>query len=871
MKQLLFLLALSSYVISLASGGYDVTDTKSRNQLPIVGSEENATIYFSQNDRQVVKTAVSLLAHDIEAVTGSRLEVSSGIPDAKYAVIIGTPGNNEFIDKLIRDRRIDISPIKRGWEQYMAKTIDKPAKGIDKALVIIGSDGRGAAYGALDLSEAIGVAPFYWWADIPVDHHENLYLSEMNFVSHGPSVKFRGIFINDEDWGLYTWSSQNYEKELGDIGPKTYAKVCELILRLKGNMLAPAMHECTGAFYTHPESKMVADKYGIMITTSHCEPLLFNNASILEWDTKVDGEWNYKTNGETIRKKLDARVSEASKYDNVYTLAMRGLHDGGMRGNYSNEEKVKILEKAILDQRDILRDHIDKPIDEIPQIFIPYKEALDLYELGLNVPEDVTLIWVDDNYGYIKRLSNPEEQKRAGRAGVYYHTSYLGAPHDYLWLNTTPPTLMYEELKKAYDLGADRYWLLNVGDIKPMELGVATFFAMAYNIDEFSFDNINNFQTDFLCRIYGEKYRKSFQWLLDNYYRLAWSRKPEFMGWEREWDSDKNLESLADTEFSFSNHNDARLRLADYNAISDKASQILAELPEDLRPSFYEMVAYPMMASCQMNRKFLMSQLNHQMYSRRRFNEANWAAEQSREAYDSINSLTYKFNNLLDGKWNHMMALGPGWCAKHQFLPELRTLPGFGFTEIDILPQMEQTDTAGFKVIDLANYKVNKVKGKNKARIINGLGYDWQVLQLGDAAVSDYESSVNKMLRVNYDLGKVDADSVEITVYTLPSFPIYKGKGTRLGMSVDDGDMQIGENMAKEYSEEWKDQVLRNSAINTCKLPVDKSKATHTLTLSCLDPGVMVQRIVVDWGGLKKTYVGPEDPSFRTRDAIMKN
>ena len=213
-------------------------------------------------------------------------------------------------------------------------------------------------------------------------------------------------------------------------------------------MLAPAMHTCTGPFYSYPDSKKVADEYGIMITTSHCEPLLFNNASLKEWDSSRDGDWNYKENRETIYNKLDNRVKEASPYENIYTLAMRGLHDAGMRGNLSDQEKVQVLAQAIRDQREILTRHIDRPIQDIPQIFIPYKEALDLYELGLEVPDDVTLVWVDDNYGYIKRLSNPEEQKRSGRAGVYYHTSYLGAPHDYLWLNTTPPVLMYEELKQ---------------------------------------------------------------------------------------------------------------------------------------------------------------------------------------------------------------------------------------------------------------------------------------------------------------------------------------------------------------------------------------------------------------------------------------
>lgn len=821
---------------------------------------KSASILFDDDESVTVKTSISLFAEDIERVSGVKPELTNEMPQSNV-VIVGTIGSGRWIGQLVKSKKINVSKIANGREQFVVKVVEKPFKGVDKALVIAGSDRRGTAYGLFSISEAIGVSPWYWWGDVPVEHRGNLFV-DADFISPEPSVKFRGLFINDEDWGLKTWSSYNYEKELGDIGPKTYAKVCELILRLKGNMLAPAMHECTGAFYTHPESKVIADKYGILITTSHCEPLLFNNASKLEWNTKVDGEWNYKTNPETIKRKLDNRVKEASPYENVYTLAMRGLHDGGMRGNYSQKEKVQILSNAINDQRDILKKYIDKPIEEIPQIFIPYKEAQDLYEAGLKVPDDVTLVWVDDNYGYIKRLSNPEEQKRSGHAGVYYHLSYLGAPHDYLWLNTTPPALMYEELKKAYDLGADRYWLLNVGDIKPMELGVTTFFNMAYDLKKFSFDNINEYQTDLLCSIYGDKYRKTFQWMLDNYYRLAWSRKPEFMGWEREWDSNKNLERLGDAKYSFDNHNDARYRLADYEAISDKAAQLMNELPAKLRPSFFEMVGYPMMAAYQMNRKFMMSTLNHQLYSRRRFNEANWAAEESKLAYDSINTLTDRYNALLDGKWNHMMAIGPGWCAKHSFMPELRVITGFEPQKYDLSPLESQADTKGFTVIDLSQFTPGKNKAGNKARIVNGLGFDWRLLQLGEATGKSTDPTSKNVLNVTYNFGKVDTDSVTVTVYALPFFPIYKGMSNRFGVSVDGGEVAVMENLVKEYSNEWKDQVLRNSSIFTAKFPADSSLPSHSLTLSCGDPGQMIQRIVIDWGGLKKTYVGPDARLF---------
>ncbi|MEO0216479.1 MAG: glycosyl hydrolase 115 family protein, partial [candidate division WOR-3 bacterium] len=732
-----------------------------------------------------------------------------------------------------------------------------------KALVIAGSDRRGTAYGVFTLSEAIGVSPWYWWADVPVKKSPELYLNEIDYISKSPSIKYRGIFINDEDWGLKPWASYNYEKDLGDIGPKTYAIVYELLLRLKGNMLAPAMHSCTGPFYSYPDNKVVADEYGIIITTSHCEPLLFNNASKIEWDVERDGDWNYVTNKMTILRKLDNRVKEACPYENIYTMGMRGLHDEGMRVNLPQEEKVKILEQVIADQRKILQKYINQPINQIPQIFVPYKETLDLYNLGLNLPDDITIVWTDDNYGYIKRLSNPKEQKRSGGSGVYYHISYLGAPHDYLWICTTPPVLMYTELKKAYNTGAEIYWLLNVGDIKPAELAIQTFFDLAWDIDRFDYVNINHHQSKFLANIFGCKYEKEFQDILDNYYRLAWARKPEFMGWEREWD-DPQYEELTDTKFSFHHYNEAQQRLADYQRISDLANKILQELPEEYRPAFFEMVGYPVMGAFQMNRKFLMAQLNHEKLKENDFAAANWAARQSRAAFDSINHLTYRYNALVNGKWNYMMSLPPGWCAKYQNMPEVTCTEGIEEIPIDLTPQKSKTVLEGCMVIDLKNFKNKVTDPGHTLRVVEGIGYDGYVIQLGEAT----EESLNEITlngpRLEYEFSGVNADSVTVYVYSVPFFPLYPGKSNRFGISVDGFPVFVIKNEPKEFSKQWKDQVLQNGSVAVATFPLKKDKQIHTLTLTCGDPGVMIQRVIIDYGGLKESYLGPSITLFTT-------
>lgn len=780
----------------------------------------NATVSYSQEEPKQVLRAINDLRIDIERVTGAGKD---GVRNEGGQIVVGTYGS-KTIEKLIAKGLLKEQDLMGKWESYVITVTNEP----EPRLVIAGSDKRGTIYGIYEVSQRIGVTPWYWWADVPVRQNPQATIDCDYYASGEPTVRYRGIFINDEDWGLKPWAASNYERELGDIGPKTYARVCELLLRLKANMLAPAMHSCTGAFYSHPQSKVVCDSFGIIITTSHCEPLLLNNAASTEWDQLRDGDWNYKTNRETILQKWDDRLSAVSKYENIYTTAMRGLHDAGLQGNLPLEERVPLITKVIDDQRQLLEKHIGRQVSEIPQIFVPYKETMDIYENGLQVPDDITLVWVDDNYGYMKRVSNPEEQQRKGRAGVYYHLSYLGAPHDYLWLNTTPPVLMYEELKKAYDCGADRYWLLNVGDIKPMELGIQTFMDMAWNIHAFDFDTVNRYQANLLTRLFLCNHK--VQSLLDTYYRLAWSRKPEFMGWEFEWDDEAHT-GLKPTEYSFQNYGEAQHRLADYRHISDEAERL-----SDGSAAWFEMVQFPMQAAYQMNRKFLMAQLNHELLAQGRRAEANWAAHQSQIAYDSINTLNRRYNSLLDGKWRGMMALAPGWCALYQKMPDVAFSEGAGMTPVDLLPVDEPLQ--GCQVLNLTQF----ASKSDDARLVRGLGYDWLVMQLGSAT---------------YGFDAVDVDSVDVFFYTVPFWPLYAGTSNCVSVTVDGSQPQTFENKFKEYDRNWKDQVMRNGAPCRLRFAVDRSKRSHTVTFQALDPGQMLQKVIIDWGGLQPSYLGP--------------
>lgn len=751
-----------------------------------------ATIVVGKNEAPLVKKAAEMLAEDIERVSGVKPLIAQKMGEGSN-VIIG-------VSK-------DGLP---GWESFSIQSKEDN-------IFVTGYDPRGAAYGALHISEKIGVSPWYWFADIPVKHHEKIEYSE-DFISKSPSIKYRGIFINDEDWGLKTWAERNYEKELGDIGPKTYARVCELILRLKGNMLAPAMHSCTGAFYSHPESQKVAAEYGIMITTSHCEPLLFNNASETEWQKERDGEWNYLTNKKTIYRKLDNRIRETAQYDNIYTMGMRGLHDEAMKGSTDNSVRARTLEKVFDDQRGILKKYkVGKKgyssVDNVPQIFVPYKETLDIYDAGLKVPEDITIVWPDDNYGYMKRVSNQNERERRGGSGVYYHLSYLGTPHDNLWISTTAPVLMYEELMKAYHAGANRYWLLNVGDIKPMEIETQTFFNLAWDVNSYDIKSVNKAQAEWMAGIFGSHYKKHFQQIFDTYYRLAWQRKPEFMGYEIEWDNEVN-DQLHDTDFSFQNGS-AQERLLDYQQIASMVDNIEKSLTEEYRPAFFEMMGYAVKSAYQMNLKFLMAQLNHETGSKD-------AADKCIAANDSLNSLLKEYNSLLDGKWNQMMSeIPPGFVAKYPQMPKLYSSP----TDKHKLPAWQMHPEYAHKA------DLNEVKDVEP---IVGMGMDWLVLPVEEGR------PIN--IKVNSDRMK-DKQKLNVCVSVLPMWPLYDNVSNRFAVSIDGGKPVIFENKIIEWSQEWKLQVLENRKEFTLSLDVNPSLKEHTITITAVDPGQFVQAV----------------------------
>lgn len=958
MKIKIYLLSVLALVMSLELNAQVEVNSKNQNSetFPLVKKNQTATIFYDSKDAEVVDKVAHLFAQDIKKVSGVAPEViSTGQPSAQQAVILGTIGKSKLIDQLIERKKLDVTGINGGWEQFVIKTVKNPFPNVKQALVVAGSDRRGTAYGVFTISKAIGVSPWYWWADVPVKRKKEIYISGIDYISKVPSVKYRGIFINDEDWGLRPWASKNMDPAIKSIGPNTYAKVCELLLRLKANTLAPAMHPPT-AFNKYPKNKLVADSFAIIMSSSHTEPLLFNNAS--EWNQKTNGDWNFVTNKKGILNVLNKRVKENSPYENIYTMGLRGIHDRPMADVPNGYSKVKVLEDVISNERGILEKYIKKPIDSIPQIFVPYKEVLDIYEKGMKLPDDVTLVWPDDNFGYIKRLSDSKEEARTGGAGVYYHISYLGQPNDYLWINTTPPALIYEEMHKAYETGAKRYWILNVGDIKPGELGIQFFMDMAWNIDDINYDNISSYESNFLAEIFGEKYKADLERIIHSYYRLGFERKPEYMGWDFDWKSMFTKEHIINTDFSFQNYNEAQKRIDSYDAIAAKAGTIMESLPKEYVPAFYELVYYPVKGADLMNKKMLIAQKNR------------WYAEQGRAItnqlskdvvayHDSIKLITKHYNSLLDGKWKGIMT------APDQ-LPEPQTAPtreielpakakmgvfvsgqdGInGFSSYHLLPRFNIYTQKKYKIevynmgSQVLNWKastteswlhLSKTKGMTKTQdeiwvsvdwskapkganikgtiqlqsankseqvyvsvfnpkdaplkqvkglpvedngvvsidpskfnrktekkgvkvqVIKQLGYSGNSLQLGSVTDKAWNSS-----SAEYDFYTSDAGSVTVYTYALPVFARNKEHKTRYGIKIDNSYTHWATTASEEYSFSWKSNVIRNAAINETTFSLDRP-GKHVLKLIAGDPGMVIQKVVIDLGGMKRSYLGPE-------------
>jgi hypothetical protein len=617
----------------------------------IVSGKDRATICIDQNEASVVRKAAGMFQNDVSEITGFKPLLQKEIPSSGNAIITGTLGKSKLLQSVIKKYQLSTDSVAGKWEAFFIQIIERKQ---GKLLVVMGSDRRGTAYGILELSRLIGISPWIWWADVKPTHKSELSITLNKTITDKPAVQYRGIFLNDEDWGLKPWASKTFEPQVGEIGPKTYGKIFELLLRLRANTIWPAMHECTTPFYFVKGNAAMADSFGIIVSTSHCEPLMRSNP--LEWDHKTRGDYNFFTNKKGVIDYWSERLTEASKYENVYTVGMRGIHDGAMEGAKSVQQQVEGLTDVFKEQRSLLQKFLKKNPEEIPQIFIPYKEVLDAYNAGLKVPEDVTLVWCDDNYGYLTRLSNTEEQKRKGGAGVYYHISYWGRPHDYLWLATTQPALIWQEMQRAWAYNARKMWIFNVGDIKPGEYLTEFCLDLAWNPQTVKRNNISAHLEQWMGKTFGAENAAPLKNIMDEYYRLAFIRRPEFMGWSQTEPNTKVKSSdLNFTEFG----DEIATRLKQYNQLEQQANELESKISPSLKSAFFELVKYPVTGASQMNKKWLNWQYAN-LFAANNLSATQLVSQRSLNAYEKIQQMTSYYNDSLEnGKWKQMMSFQP--------------------------------------------------------------------------------------------------------------------------------------------------------------------------------------------------------------------
>ena len=749
----------------------------------ILQSGQTVTIACCNSEKLVVRTSLEMLGRDIRTVLSATTELN----DKVGAIVVGTVGQSN----LINETGIDLSALKNKKQAFLL-TVSQDGK-----LVVAGSDSHGTAYGILEISRLLGVSPWEWWADVTPEKRETFRLSSKFRELQSPSVEYRGIFINDEDWGLMPWGNQTYEPSdvKGEIGPRTNERIFELLLRLRAN----TMHECTLPFFLTKGNREMAKKYGIFVGASHCEPMACNAAG--EWSRRGKGVYDYVNNSPAVYKFWEDRVKEVAGQEILYTLGMRGVHDGKMQGAKTVEEQKAVLDRVPADQRGLLEKYVNKEVTQVPQVFIPYKEVLDIYHAGLQVPEDVTLMWCDDNYGYIRHFPTAVERARKGGNGVYYHVSYWGRPHDYLWLGTMSPSLIYQQMKLAYDQGIQKMWILNVGDIKPAEYQIELFMDMAWNLDKVSSEGVTVHLKHWLERELGTSCAKAVLPVMQEHYRLAHIRKPEFMGNTREEENNPIYRVVKDLPWSEREINE---RLNAYDELSETVEKAASKVPVDRQSAYFELVKYPVQAAAQMNRKLLYAQLA-------RHDKVDW--EKSDAAYDSIAALTQHYNSLENGKWNRMMDFKP------------RKLPVFNRVERKAAAAPMIADRKAACQWNGADAK------KGNAVVCEGLGYEGKAAEIrkGDA--------------LTFYFGNLKTDLLEVDIRLLPNHPV-QGDKLRISVSLDGAEPEVIAYETEGRSEEWKENVLRNQAIRKIVLPVS-GKKSHQLVIKALDEGVILDQIML--------------------------
>jgi hypothetical protein len=866
----------------------------------------------------------------------------STLPGGADVVIVGTLGKSALIDGLVAAGKLDVSTIRGKWEGYLLQTVDRPMPDVGRALVVAGSDKRGAIYGIYEISEQIGVSPWHFWADVPVKRRMRVSILAPQRIEDAPVVKYRGIFLNDEAPALSGWVKQTY----GDYNAKFYARVFELILRLRGNYLWPAMWN--NAFYDDDKANgQLADDYGIVMGTSHHEPMMRAHQ---EWARYGKGPWDYGRNAGTLARFWSEGVRGTKSFDKIVTLGMRGDGDEPM----SEDANVALLEKIVKDQRAIIAREVDPDVTKVPQLWALYKEVQDYFEKGMRVPDDMTLLWCDDNWGNIRRPPTPAERGRAGGAGLYYHFDYVGGPRSYKWVNVTPLPKVWEQMHLAWKYGADRIWIVNVGDLKPMEVPTEFFLCYAWNPARWPAERLPEYLTLWAEREFGKEHAADIADIVAKYAKYNGRRKPE---------------QLEPGTYSLVNYNEAERVVTEYKAIAERAERIHASLPAAQRDAFFQLVLYPAKAGAIVNELYATAALNRRHAAQGRAS-TNALADRVRELFRADAELKRRYHHdIAGGKWNHMMSqnhLGyTGWDQPtRNVMPavsEIQTVKeaemglavegmepawpryGQGVWSVPALNPFDQqpryievfnrgetpfeytvttnqpwvtishprgtvrreqrglvnvrwaevpagvlaatvtvTGAQGVKArveVPLAPLRkaeqgafvetngVVSIEAAHYARAVAPEGRQWLL-------VPDHGPTGSAMttlpvdapavepgrdgMRLEYRMQVVGSGKVRVQTTLAPALKFQPDRGLRYAVSLDDEEPRVVDVHADQSSSRWEKIVSDGAAVFTTTHMIDKPGA-RTLKIWAIDPGLVVQKVTVDLGGMKPSYLGPPE------------
>lgn len=812
----------------------------------------NASILVDANDHAVVKKAAHFFSTDMQSVTLRESSVQNTISKSnKTAIIIGSVDQSSFIKQLVQQKKLSVADITGKWEAYKIVTIKNPFKGIDQALVIAGSDRRGTAFAVFELSKQIGVSPWYWWADVPVETKQEIYINSTAKLSDAPKVKYRGIFINDEAPALSNWSKEKF----GGFNSKFYAKVFELMLRLKSNYIWPAMWG--NAFYDDDSLNIkVADEYAIVIGTSHHEPLMRAHAEWARYGKKQ--KWNYDSTEAGLQEFWRGGMQRAWN-EKIVSVGMRGDGDEPM----SRETATALLERIVKDQRKIIADVTGKPAEQTPQLWALYKEVQDYYDKGMRVPDDVTLLLCDDNWGNLRKLPKPNDKPRKGGYGIYYHFDYVGGPRNYKWLNTNPLPRIWEQMHLAYEHNVKDIWIVNVGDIKPMELPISFFLDYAWNPDKIDANDIQPYTEKWATQQFGAKHATTIAELLAKYAKYNSRRKPEM---------------LDDRTYSF-NYGEWEKVVADYNLLLSKAEEINHELRADQRDAFFQLVLHPIKACANLNELYYNVALNKEAF-KEQYESTNDYADKVKELYLNDSMITIAYHKLNNGKWNHMMSqthIGYTYWQQPPFnrMPKVSYLPeGTVYKKetemITAVPRASYPSTAkhnsfyeqaGVVSIEAAHFTNANNSKTISWKVLPDLGRTADAVTTIPVTAAEQQPSATTPF-LEYEIYTYSQDSFTIHAYFSPSLNFHTTEnGLQYAVSVDDETPQIislNKEDKNSISGIWNKWVGESIIIKTSKHKI-ASPGKHVIKYWMVNSAVVLQKMVADFGGLSPSYLGPPE------------